>query len=55
VFSEKIPVRLLADISGHLRISSGTGGLMVVISGVAATVAGPLLTLCSARLERFDG
>src|SRR5579859_1859061 len=29
VFSELIPVGLLADISGHLRVSIGTGGLMV--------------------------
>jgi hypothetical protein len=31
VFSEVIPVGLLADISGHLRVSIGTGGLMVVV------------------------
>jgi predicted MFS family arabinose efflux permease len=52
VFSELIPVGLLGDISGHLHISIGTGGLMVVVPAVAATVAAPLLTLCSARLER---
>jgi predicted MFS family arabinose efflux permease len=52
VFSEVIPVGLLADISGHLRVSIGTGGLMVVVPAVAAAVAAPVLTLCSARLER---
>jgi predicted MFS family arabinose efflux permease len=52
VFSELIPVGLLADISGHLRVPIGTGGLMVVVPAVAAAVAAPLLTLCSARLER---
>jgi predicted MFS family arabinose efflux permease len=52
VFSELIPVGLLADISGHLRVSIGTGGLMIVVPAVAAAVAAPLLTLCSARLER---
>src|SRR5712664_3831228 len=52
VFSEVIPVGLLADISGHLRVSIGTGGLMVVVPAVAAAVAAPLLALCSARLER---
>jgi predicted MFS family arabinose efflux permease len=52
VFSEVIPVGLLADISGHLRVSIGTGGLMVVVPAIAAAVAAPLLTLCSARLER---
>jgi len=52
VFSELIPVGLLANISGHLRVSIGTGGLMIVVPAVAAAVAAPLLTLCSARLER---
>jgi predicted MFS family arabinose efflux permease len=52
VFSELIPVGLLADISGHLRVSIGVGGLMVVIPAVAAALAAPVLTLCSARLER---
>jgi len=52
VFSEVIPVGLLGDISGHLRVSVGTGGLMVVVPAVAAAVAAPLLALCSARLER---
>ncbi len=52
VFSELIPVGLLADISGHLRVSVGTGGLMVVVPAVAAAAAAPLLTLCSGGLER---
>ena len=52
VFSEVIPVGLLADISGHLRVSVGTAGLMVVVPAVTAAVAAPLLALCSARLER---
>ena len=51
VFSEVIPVGLLADISGHLRVSVGTGGLMIVVPAVTAAVAAPLLALCSARLE----
>ena len=51
VFSEVIPVGLLADISGHLRVSVGTGGLMVVVPAVAAAVAAPLLALCSTQLE----
>jgi hypothetical protein len=52
VFSELIPVGLLGDISGHLGVSVGTGGLMVVVPAVTAAVAAPLLTLYSARLER---
>jgi hypothetical protein len=43
VFSEVIPVGLLADISEHLRVSIGTGGLMVVVPAVAA--AGSLALL----------
>jgi hypothetical protein len=39
VFSEVIPVGLLADISGHLGVSVGTGGLMVVVPAVAAISA----------------
>src|SRR4029077_12742408 len=50
VFSEVIPVGLLGDISGHLRVSIGIGGLMVVVPAVTAAVAAPVLTLCSARL-----
>lgn len=52
VFSELIPVGMLADISGHLHVSLGTGGLMVVVPAVTAAVAAPVLTLVSARLER---
>src|SRR6266700_151555 len=39
VFSEVIPVGLLGDISGHLRVSVGTGGLMVVVPAVAPGIA----------------
>ena len=52
VFSELIPVGLLGDISGHLGVSVGTGGLMVVVPAVTAAVAAPVLALCAARLER---
>jgi len=52
VFSEVIPVGLLADISGHLHVSIGTAGLLVVVPAVTAAVAAPLLALCSAGPER---
>jgi hypothetical protein len=52
VFSEVVPVGLLGDISGHLGVPVGTGGLMVVVPAVTAAVAAPLLTLCAARMER---
>jgi hypothetical protein len=49
VFSEVIPVGLLADISGHLRVSIGTGGLIVVVPAVAAAVAAADPLVGSAR------
>src|SRR5260370_18593335 len=48
VFSELIPVGLLADISGHLRVSIGTGGLMVVVPAGGAPGAPPPPVPCSA-------
>jgi hypothetical protein len=52
VFSELIPVGLLADISGHLRVSIGTGGLMVVVPGRhrrgRRAAAGPVLSAAGA-------
>jgi hypothetical protein len=46
VFSEVIPVGLLADISGHLHVWIGTGGLMVV---VPANLEGGLALFVPAR------
>src|SRR5260370_534608 len=40
VFSELIPVGLLADISGHLPVSVGTGGRMGAGLGVGAVFGG---------------
>jgi predicted MFS family arabinose efflux permease len=51
VVSELIP----GAARGHQRAPARldrTGGLMVVVPAVTAAVAAPLLTLCSARLER---
>src|SRR4029077_16469555 len=45
-------VGLLADISGHLGVSVGTGGLVVVVPAVPAGGAAPPPPLGSARLER---
>src|SRR5260221_9288593 len=55
VFSEVIPVGLLGDISGHLRVSIGTGGLMGGGPAGTAAVAAPVLTLWSTRLGRGRG
>ena len=52
VFSEVIPVGLLPHLSRAFHVSIGLAGLMVVIPAVTAAIAGPLLTLGSARIER---
>jgi predicted MFS family arabinose efflux permease len=52
VFSELIPVGLLPDIGGHLGVSIGVAGLMIVTPAVVAAISAPLLTLGSARIER---
>jgi hypothetical protein len=55
VFSELIPVGLLSDISGHLHVSVGTGGLMVVVPAVAAALAAPLLSRAGASISSPPG
>src|SRR5258707_11306808 len=50
VFSEVIPVGLLGDISGHLRVSIGTGGGMGVGAAVSPRGAAALLNLFSGPL-----
>ena len=52
VFSEVIPVGLLPHLSQAFGVSIGLAGLMVVVPAVAAAIAGPILTLGSARIER---
>jgi predicted MFS family arabinose efflux permease len=49
VFSEVIPVGLLPHLSHAFGVSIGLAGL---IPAVAAAIAGPILTLGSARIER---
>src|SRR5258706_670815 len=55
VFSEVIPVGLLGDISGHLGVSVGTGGLMVVVPAVTPAGAPPGVTPLAAPAERRRG
>ena len=52
VFSELIPVGLLADIGSHLHVSIGVAGLMVVMPAVCAAISAPLLAIGAARVER---
>ena len=52
VFSELIPVGLLADIGSHLHVSIGVAGLMVVMPAVCAAISAPLLAIGATRVER---
>src|SRR5258708_29584099 len=55
VFSEVIPVGLLGDISGHLRVSVGTGGVLGGVPPVTGARAAPPLPPCATRLQRGRG
>ncbi|MEW2545329.1 MFS transporter [Streptomyces sp. NPDC047002] len=52
VLSEFLPIGLLSDISAGLHVSSGSAGLLVVMPGLAATVAAPVATLAAGRVDR---
>ncbi|WP_245791648.1 MFS transporter [Actinacidiphila rubida] len=52
VLSEFLPVGLLPAIGDGLHVDTGTAGLLVVVPGVTAAVAAPLLTVASGRLDR---
>ncbi|MFE7796393.1 MFS transporter [Nocardia sp. NPDC057440] len=51
VTSEMLPVGLLTPMSDGLRVSEGTAGLTLTVTGVVAAVSAPLLT---SGLGRFD-
>ncbi|MGW2839313.1 MFS transporter [Streptomyces sp. NPDC001493] len=52
VLSEFLPVGLLPAISHGLHVDTGIAGLLVVVPGVTAAVAAPLITVTSGRLDR---
>ncbi|MFG6402652.1 MULTISPECIES: MFS transporter [unclassified Microbacterium] len=52
VLSEFLPIGLLPSISRDLGVSIGVAGLMVVVTGLAAAVAAPVITVASSRLDR---
>jgi predicted MFS family arabinose efflux permease len=52
VFSELIPVGMLPNIGGHLGVSVGVAGLMIVLPAIAAAISAPLLALGSSLVER---
>ncbi|GAB7032304.1 MFS transporter [Streptomyces sp. NPDC021749] len=52
VTSEMLPVGLLTPISRELRVSDGTAGLTLTVTGLVAAVAAPVLTLLVGRRDR---
>lgn len=52
VLSEFLPIGLLPQISGSLRVSTGTTGIVIVVPGLVAAITAPLLTIASGRLDR---
>lgn len=52
VLSEFLPIGLLPSISRDLGVSIGTAGLMVVVTGLAAAVAAPLVTVATSGTDR---
>jgi predicted MFS family arabinose efflux permease len=52
VLSEFLPIGLLPSISADLGVRIGTAGLMVVVTGLAAAVAAPVVTVATSRLDR---
>ncbi len=52
VMTETLPVGLLPQIAGGLRVSLGLAGLMVLVPGFSAAVSAPLFFLGSGRFNR---
>ncbi|GGD97843.1 MFS transporter [Caballeronia grimmiae] len=52
VTTEFLPIGLLTNIAGTLRVSEGAAGLMVTMPGIFAAAMGPVLILASGRLDR---
>ena len=52
VLSEFLPIGLLPSISSDLGVRVATAGLMVVVTGLAAAVAAPAVTVATSRLDR---
>jgi len=52
VLSEFLPIGLLPSISADLGVRISTAGLMVVVTGLAAAVAAPVVTVATSRLDR---
>ncbi len=52
VATEFLPVGVLPLVADELNVSLGTAGLMILVPGLAAAVAAPLVVIGSNRLDR---
>ncbi|MCU1477398.1 MAG: transporter [Subtercola sp.] len=52
VTTEFIPVGFLPNVSQELGVSLGTAGLMVLVPGLSAAIAAPLVIVGAGRLDR---
>ncbi|GAA0311264.1 MFS transporter [Kineococcus aurantiacus] len=52
VLSELLPVGLLPAIASELDVRVGTAGLMVVVTGLFAALAAPVVTVAASGLDR---
>lgn len=52
VTTEILPIGLLTSIGSSFHISYGTAGAMMIIPGIVAAVAAPLVTVTTGRLDR---
>ncbi|MCS0634593.1 MFS transporter [Streptomyces sp. LP05-1] len=52
VTSEMLPVGLLTPISGSLRVSEGTAGLTLTVTGLVGAFSAPLVTSAVGRIDR---
>jgi predicted MFS family arabinose efflux permease len=52
VLSEFLPIGLLPAISADLAVGIGTAGLLVVLTGLFAAIAAPVVTVATTALDR---
>jgi predicted MFS family arabinose efflux permease len=52
VTTEFVPVGFLPNVAADLHVSLGTAGLMVLVPGLSAAVAAPLVIVGAGRLDR---
>ena len=52
VTAEILPIGLLLPISAEFAVSAGTCGLLMMVPGLVAAVAAPVVTVATARVDR---